>query len=66
MLPVRFTYLENGEKVYVSLLGQFKHHFTGKTVWQVRLEGESGWFGEKFWLEEYVMNILKKRVEDEE
>lgn len=65
MLPVRFTYLENSEKVYASILGQFTHHFTGKTIYKIRLEGESGWINEYFYLEECVMNLLKKRVEDE-
>ena len=64
MLPVRFTYLENGEKVYVSILGQFKHHFTGKTIHKIRLEGESGWVNDYFYQEEYVQNLLKKRVEE--
>ena len=64
MLPVRFTYLENGEKVYVSIIANFTHRFTGKTVYKVRLEGESGWFDEHLYLEEVVKNLLKKRVEE--
>lgn len=64
MLPVRFTYLDGNEKVYLSILGQFKHHFTGKTYHKVRLEGENGWVEEFFYLEEVVMNLLKKRVKE--
>ena len=65
MLPVRFTYLEdNGEKVYLSILGRFKHHFTGKTFYKVRREGETGWLGEDFYSEDYVMLLLNKRVEE--
>ena len=64
IIPVRFIYLEDGEKVYASLIGQFKHHFTDKTVYRIRLEGESGWFAEYLYLEEVVANLLKKRIDE--
>lgn len=64
MLPVRFVYLENTEKVYVSILGQFKHHFTGETIYRVRREGESGWVGEELYGEKNLINLLRLRVEE--
>ena len=68
MLPIRFTYIDDTvypeEKVYVSILGQFDHHFTGETIYKLRLEGERGWFDEHFYRECYVKNMLKKKVEE--
>ena len=64
MLPVRFIYSENDEKVYVAILANFTHHFTGKTYYKVRLEGESGWFGEYLYLEDVIKNLLERRVEE--
>lgn len=69
MLPVRFTYIDNTvhpeEKIYVSILGQLKHHFTGETIYQLRLEGERGWIAEHFYKEEYAKKMLEKRVTNE-
>lgn len=49
MLPIRFTYLEpHDEKVYVSILDQIKHHFTGETIYKIRKEGERGWVSENW------------------
>lgn len=65
LLPVRFTYLEaHGEKVYVSILGQFKHHFTGETVYKIRKEGERGWVSESWIEEKYIPGMLNRRVEE--
>ena len=64
MTPVHITYLENGEKVHVSILGQFAHHFTGTTIYKIRREGESGWVGEDLYFERALLLLLNMRIED--
>ena len=65
MLPIRFTYLEaHGEKVYTSILGQFKHHFTGEIIYKIRMEGERGWVSEHWCEERYVRPLLNRKVEE--
>ena len=66
MLPVRFEYVRDdfGNKVYLSILGQVEHHYTGETYYRVREEGEEGWIREGFRNQLYVNFCLKHRVEE--
>ena len=66
MLPIRFTYLEpHDEKVYVSMLDQIKHHFTGEVIYKIRKEGERSWVTEHWCEERYVKAMLNRKVEEE-
>lgn len=67
MLPIRFEYLTDyypQERVYVSLLDRYKHHYTGETIYRVREEGESGWVTVNYYQEKILQLILKRKVED--
>lgn len=66
MLPIRFEYFDQdlGQKVYVSVLYQFKHHFTGETMYKFRVEGQSGFVGEVFDSESELMKLLEQRIEN--
>ena len=64
MIPSSFVYVENGMKIYMSIISQFRQHFTGKTVYRVRREGDTGWVHEEFYLEEYILLLLKNKVEE--
>jgi hypothetical protein len=61
MLPIRFEYVNDiGTKVYLSILGELKHHYTGETIYHVREEGDSGWIGEGFRSQAYVDSCLER------
>jgi hypothetical protein len=66
MTPIRFTYYDEAlkEKAYVSILGQFTHHFTGETIYRVRIEEANGWVMEPFLNETDIQEMLKNRVEE--
>lgn len=69
MLPIRFTYIydHHGEsqKIYLSILKQTNHHFTGEKMLYVREEGEDGWIDESWYSRQALMKKLETRVEDE-
>lgn len=60
-----FTYLENGEKVYTTILEHFSHRFTGRIIYKIRREGESGWIGEEFYNQDALTCLLRMKVEEE-
>ena len=65
MLPIRFEYVRNtlGDKVYVSILGEMKQHYTGETMYRVREEFTDGYINE-YWVTTATMKaMLSKRVE---
>lgn len=68
MLPIRFTYVwdHHGEKqkVYLSILGQCIHHFTGEKMLYVREEGEDGWVVESWYSRTAVLKKLENKVEE--
>lgn len=66
MLPIRFEYVRDdfGSKVYLSILGEVRHHYTGVAFYHVREEGEEGWIKEGFKNGLYIENCLKRRVEE--
>lgn len=66
MTPIRFVYFDEqlGEKAYVSIFGQFKHYFTGETMYHTRIEEANGWVMEPIISETEMKEILKHRVEE--
>lgn len=65
MIPVCFEYVATqycGEKVFVTILNQLRHHYTGKTVYYVREESEEGWICLRRYDEETMQFALSKRV----
>lgn len=63
MLPIRFEYISDiREKVYLSVLRQVTHRYTGETIYRVREEGESGWITEGFRNQHYIAWCLAHRV----
>lgn len=66
MLPIRFEYVRDdfGNKAYMSILGEIKHHYTRETLYHVREEGEEGWIVDGYMTQTYVNNCLKRRVEE--
>jgi hypothetical protein len=66
MTPIRFTYFDEdaGQKVYVSILGQFTHHFTRENMYHVRAEYSDGFVMEPIYDEAHIRELLKKRVEE--
>ena len=68
MLPIRFTYIWNhhgeDQKIYLSVLSQCKHHFTGEKMLYVREEGEDGWVDESWYSRTEVLKKLETRVEE--
>ena len=72
MLPIQFEYvLPNNskdtiepERVYLTIIGQFKHHYTGQTMYRVREESSRGKATESI-ITEYRMNSrLSMRVKE--
>ena len=70
MLPIRFTYLykhgDNHQKIYLSVLRQTTHHFTGEKMLYVREEGEDGWIDEGWYSRRAILKKLETRVEENE
>lgn len=67
MIPWYFVYVSeeyNKQKVYVTILSKFKHHFTGETMYRIHEEGEFGWVDEGFYGEETILEWLKLKVEE--
>lgn len=66
MTPIKFEYVDkfSKAKIYLSILYQFKHHYTGKTVYHVREESECGYVGENLYDEDAIHELLKNRVEE--
>ena len=65
MIPLRFEYISkeyNGQRIYVSVLQQFKHHYHGHTVYRVRQESDAGWVDEGFFLAEHLLEWLETKV----
>ena len=69
MLPIRFTYLhkhgDKQQKIYLSVLRQTKHHFTGEKMLYVREEGEDGWIEECWCTRNEVLKALETRIEED-
>lgn len=65
MLPIKFEYVNDvGSRVYLSILGELKHHYTGETIYRVREEGDSGWIVEGLRTKAHVDCLLRRSVED--
>lgn len=64
MLPLRFEYVVE-QRVYVSILQQFKHHYTGETIYRVRQEYENGYANESLYTENELRRMLALKVEEE-
>ena len=66
MTPIKFEYYDEGanQKAYLSILRQFKHHYTGETIYHVRVEYEDGWIMEPLYSETDIHELLKYRVEE--
>ena len=67
MTPIRFEYYDEfiKQKVYLSILGQFRHHYTGETIYRVRVEYQDGWVMEPLYSETDILKCLKHRVEED-
>ena len=52
------------QKVHVTILENFKHHFTGETIYRIREEGEFGWVDEGFYCKESILEWLQTKVEE--
>lgn len=65
MLPIRFEYFDKEleELIYVSILTQFKHHFTGETVYKIRQEGKSGFVFDTYISEDKLMELVEQRIQ---
>lgn len=65
MLPIRFEYFDKEleELIYVSILTQFKHHFTGETIYKIREEGESGFVFEAYIAEDELLKLVEQRIQ---
>ena len=63
MLPIRFECDFNGHKVYVSILQQFKQHYTGKDIYRVRFEHDDGDVDELLRTDAQMKKLLECRVE---
>lgn len=67
MLPIQFEYVSESfdkQKYHVTIIGQYKHYYTGKTLYRIRREGKYGWFGEEFCDEETIRRWLDARVKE--
>lgn len=65
MIPIKFEYTFGWERICVTILDQYKHHYTGETVIYIREEGESGWIHDHYVSEEELQRLLAMRVEDD-
>ncbi len=65
MIPVHFTYYSSmaQQKIYVTVLQQFVHHFTGETMYRVREEGEEGWAEDCTYTRGILLAMLDNKVE---
>lgn len=67
MLPIRFEYVDASygipEKKFVTILGEHRHHYTGKKFIRIREEFERGYMQEYMVTEEHMKLMLSKRVE---
>lgn len=67
MTPLCFVYRPisiTGALHYVTVLGQFTHHFTGETFYRVRVESSLGTANETIYSEAYMQMALSHRVEE--
>ena len=66
MLPIKFVYYDEGaaEKVCLTILSRFQHHFTKESMCHVRAEYEDGFVMEPIFTENDIRDLLKKRVEE--
>lgn len=72
MLPIQFEYMHDlyfdgrqMEKRHVTLLSQFKQHYTGETIYRVRIQLEHGYVFEDVVPEHRIKEMLKTRVRAE-
>lgn len=67
MIPLRFEYVERctdiEHKRFVTILGEYKHHYTGKKFIRIREEYEYGGIQEYVVSEETMKQMLSKIVE---
>lgn len=68
MLPIRFEYFdpELEELTYISILHQFKHHFTGETMYKIRVECQSGFVIETFLSEGDLFKMIEESKNQKE
>ena len=45
----------------VTVLGSFKHFFTGETYYKIRTEDQRGWFDERY-IKEDELELLKEKA----
>lgn len=65
MIPLCFEYLSDEfteEIIYVTIVGQVTHHFTGRPVYRVREEYPYGRVNETFYTEARMDAALRNRV----
>ena len=68
MVPLCFEYRSEeypGQVIFVTILGQFKHHFTGETIYRVREEFERGPAYEAYYTEARMQIALANRIQEE-
>lgn len=66
MIPLCFEYLSDaypGQTVYITIIGQFTHHFSGCPVYRVREEYANGSACETLYTESYMKHALSNRVD---
>lgn len=66
MLPIKFTYYDEvaGQKVRLTILNRFQHHFTKENMCHVRSEYEDGFVMEPIYAENDIKDLLKFRIEE--
>lgn len=72
MLPIKFEYLQDlyfdgrqKEKHHITILSQFKQHYTGETMYRILVQLENGFSFEDIVSEHRIEEMLKTRVRAE-
>ena len=67
MLPIRFEYVERCTDIefrrFVTVLGEYTHHYTGEKFFRIRSEMDIGTIQEYMVTEADMKQMLSKRVE---